>query len=145
MTHPFLRSAAVAIVGASSLICFSPCLAQSEAAPAAGQTAAADELTVVAPELVRESAGKGSHGQPVHVVSLSRKVSYTDLDLTKAKDQAEFRTRVKTAATAACQDLDANTQSNFHRARPSEQVCLKDATSSGLQLAEQVIAAANAH
>jgi UrcA family protein len=119
---------------------FPPFLAQSAAAEAATPV---DEVAVVAPELVREPAGRGSHGHPVHVVSTTRKVSYADLDLSKAKDQAEFRSRVKAAATAACSDLDANTQSNFHRARPSEQVCLKDATASGMQLADQVIAASS--
>jgi UrcA family protein len=134
-----VSAAAVCVFG---LLSQQPALAQPVAA--ADQAAAIEEITVVAPELVRQEAGRGRHGQRIEVVSLTKKVSYADLDLTKPSDQTELRNRIRTTATAACKELDARTKPNLLYAPPGEHVCLSDATAESMKLANQVIAAANA-
>ncbi len=74
-------------------------LAVATTPPAQAQPAATVEV-VAQPNL-----GRGAHGGPIEVVSLSRKVAFGDLDLTTAKNARRLRTRIQAAARSACDRL----------------------------------------
>lgn len=50
--------------------------------------------------------GRNSLGGPVELVSITRHVGFSDLDLTKHSDAAQLKQRVSEAATAICGKLD---------------------------------------
>src|ERR1700693_5882254 len=102
-----------------------------------------EEITVTAPHLVqRQVVGRSMIGAPIEVISLSRKVSYADLDLTTPEGWAELRKRVSDTAKAACKQLDMMyPDSDLFQATPSDQNCVKTATKDAMDLTEQIIAA----
>ncbi len=106
-------------------------------------TLGAPEITVFAPEVVRRRVGVGRFGNPIEVVSLTRTVSYADLDLGKPQDAAELRRRIRATANEACRELDRRAPSNLLLG-PHPDVCVREATTQALVLAGRVIAAARA-
>ncbi len=139
---PFLKSTAVAaaLAVAGSAIAIAPALAQPGA-----QASAAQEVTVVAPKVARHHYIGGARfaGAPIEVVSLTRTVSFADLDLTKQADVATFQARVQTTAQAACGDLEARYPSTYYVPVPADQSCVQTASDQAMALAKEVIAAAN--
>lgn len=70
---------------------------------------AADELppiTIGAGVVTKTHIGYSSSGIPTEQVTITHRVSYTDLDLTKQVGAAELKRRVKETARAACKQLD---------------------------------------
>ena len=71
---------------------------------------AADELPVVTIEAdalpTKIPIGHSSLGVPLEQITLLRRVSYADLDLSTRAGEAELRKRVKSNARAACRQLD---------------------------------------
>jgi UrcA family protein len=63
------------------------------------------EVVVEAPQVVHEAIGRNSNGARDELVSLSHRIPYTDLDLTKAADLATLQARVKDAAVLGCDQL----------------------------------------
>jgi UrcA family protein len=110
-------------------------------APALAQTVG--EITVLAPKVVRESAGRTDRGVPLEVVSISHHVSYGDLDLSKPDDVATFKKRVTAAAKEGCDQLD-RLYPLGSLPNPSNQNCERTATEEGMAQADMVIAAATA-
>jgi UrcA family protein len=98
------------------------------------------ELTVVAPRLVRRQTARDSaSGAPAELVSLTRRVSYSDLDLTRYADVRELDRRIETVAREACEQLagvfplsDSNTPD-----------CVAEAVAGAKAQAERAIAAAS--
>lgn len=75
-------------------------------APAIAQQAAEEaieEIVVYAP--VERRQRKWSKGGWVEVIELSRRVTFTDLDLSKYADVTELETRIETTAKGACEQL----------------------------------------
>src|SRR5687768_9010154 len=72
---------------------------------------ASEEVIVRAPYVVRREplarAGAPSNFSNPELISLSRGVSYADLDLSKAQGVAELETRVRTTARDVCQELNS--------------------------------------
>jgi UrcA family protein len=69
--------------------------------------AAADipEITVTAPEVTRQPAGRSGTGAPVDLITVTHRVGYTDLDLSKSADAAKLEARVRASARSACDQL----------------------------------------
>ena len=97
---------------------------------------------MLAPEVARERVGTGRHRQPIMVASLAMKVSYADLDLTKASDQKVFKDRIASKEREACQELDRKTPMKILQP-PVNTPCIGDAISEATKVADEVIAAAN--
>jgi UrcA family protein len=73
-------------------------------------SALADELptiTIGAGVTTKSVVGHSAIGAPIEEVTITHRVSYADLDLTKTADAAELRRRVQETARAACRQLDA--------------------------------------
>ena len=65
-----------------------------------------EEVIVVAPRLVkRETLGRTATGADVERITLTRRVSYSDLDLTRHADVLELESRVSNMAETACAQL----------------------------------------
>jgi len=103
-----------------------------------------EEITVVAPEVVqRKIVGRTMIGAPIEVISLSRPVSYADLDLTKQSDADELEKRIGDTAKAACKELNIMYPDAMFQPIPANQNCTRTATSEAMEVAKLVIAAAN--
>jgi len=125
-----------------------PALAQPVSAAPGSPTPVAEGLTVVAPEIVRHQAVGGAaplQGAPIEVLSLSRTVSFNDLDLTTRAGVDEFRRRIMYASLAACDQIEAEYPSNIYVPVPASQNCPDRTASQAFELADEIIAAAKAH
>jgi UrcA family protein len=142
LTHRLVLNLGVTVAASAALIA---ALASMHAATAATTSATGpyeQAVTLVAPEVARERVATGRHRQPVMVASLAMKVSYADLDLTKASDQQVFKDRIMSRAREACQELDRRTTLTILQ-MPANTPCIGDASVEALKVADEVIAAAN--
>lgn len=98
-----------------------------------------EEITVTAPRVIHEQVDR-SHatGAPVERITLTRQVSYGDLDLAKTADAQELKTRVADMAKKACKQLDS-----LYPLLPKDPECVRKATDSGMEQADAAIAAAS--
>ena len=105
----------------------------------------AEEVNVVAPGIVqRKIVGRTVIGAPIGIISLSRPVSYADLDLTRQSDDNELAQRIAATAKAACKQLDdMYPESSLYQPIPSDQHCVQTATTDAMDEANLVIAATN--
>lgn len=104
-----------------------------------------EALTVVAPRVLRGQAGPAwAQGAPIEVVSLSKTVSFADLDLTTSGGVDEFKKRIMYAALAACDELEAEYPSNRYVLVPATQNCPDTTATQALLIAKDIIAAARA-
>jgi UrcA family protein len=89
-----------------------------------------EEITVVAPYHVEHKVvGRSSStGAPIETISLSRPVSYSDLDLSKPIDVTVLENRVKQVAKESCKELEKIYPDLMYTPSPSNQNCLKSAT-----------------
>jgi UrcA family protein len=118
---------------------------QGFAQQASATPEATEEIRIMAPgEAERKIVGRTSIGAPIEVISLSRPVSYADLDLRRQADAAELEKRISDAAKATCKQLDATyPESSLYQSIPADQDCFKTATSKAMAMAKLVIADAN--
>ena len=76
---------------------------------ACGAAIAADEmheLTVNAAEVSRQKVGRNtSNGAPIDLITVTHRINYDDLDLSKTADVAKLEARIKASATNACAEL----------------------------------------
>ncbi len=141
LAHP-LAQLGLTVAAGALLIAALPSIHVATAAAPSATAPYEQSVTVLAPEVSRERVGTGRHRQPIMVASLTAKVSYADLDLTKASDQKVFKDRIMSSARTACQELDRRTPLKMMQP-PVNTVCIGDATVEGLKVADEVIAAAN--
>jgi UrcA family protein len=142
LAQPLVLNLSLAAAAGAALIVALPSMHAATAATTAATGPYHQEITVLAPEVVRERVGTGRHRQPVMVASLTATVSYADLDLTKASDQKVFKDRIMSKARETCQELDRRTPVKILQP-PANTVCIGDATVEALRVADEVIAAAN--
>lgn len=72
----------------------------------ASQGVYAQAMEVVTVEAVREIViGKSPIGAPIKELTIRSRVSYADLDLTKAADVATLEQRVKDTAASSCKEI----------------------------------------
>jgi UrcA family protein len=135
-----------AVASGASLAPGSHVLAQpgAEAAP---PVATAQGLTIVAPKVVRRqtTGAKAFASAPIEVLSLSRTVSFADLDLSTESGAIELKKRIMYGALAACDDLEAQYPSNIYVPVPAGQNCPDTTARAGLAVADEVISAAKVH
>lgn len=94
-------------------------------------------VSVVAPRVVRQTIGRSTIGAPIEMATISRSVSYADLDLSKPADAATFETRIKDTATSLCAELD-----RIYLNETRDPKCVQKASDEAMTRAEQLIAAA---
>jgi UrcA family protein len=105
---------------------------------AAGATELATNDVV---EISKEFPRLGSLAAPVEIVSITRRISYADLDLTSRANAREFQKRIRETAVALCQAIDQKRPlSSSPEARRS---CIKDATARVLIQVRAAVAAAD--
>jgi UrcA family protein len=103
-----------------------------------------EEITIVAPRVVqRKVVGRTTIGAPIEVISLSRPVSYADLDLSTQEGRAELRKRIENTAKAACKELDVMYPDSMFQPIPAEQNCVKNASSQAMEVEAMVTNAAS--
>lgn len=93
--------------------------------PLFAQDAAKEDVTVVAPYVVKQST-TGLTRNRVTTVSVSRTVRITDLDLASTDGQAALESRVRQVAGDVCRELDRRFPSNAYPPVESRD-CVKDA------------------
>lgn len=79
------------------------------AAISVAQAQPIETVTVTAPRIVHQTIVTGrssTTGAPIEETTISRVVSYADLDLAKAADADAFKARVEDAARDLCAELD---------------------------------------
>ncbi|MBU6444500.1 MAG: UrcA family protein [Alphaproteobacteria bacterium] len=100
-----------------------------------------EEVTVTAPRQVHQTYVVGrspSTGAPIEVTTISRVVSYADLDLGTPPGAAELRSRIDATAKDLCRELD-----KLYPMEPKDRSCIKKAADGAMEQADKVIAAAS--
>jgi UrcA family protein len=107
---------------------------------AVGAVFAAEPVGEVTVEAKRETkvVGRSYTGAPIELVSLTRRVSYADLDLKTQIGAAELEKRVNETAQAACKQLD----DLYPLTAPGGPSCVKGAVEDAMTQARAAIAAA---
>jgi UrcA family protein len=96
------------------------------------------ELVVVAPRLVRREVDRTNAGSPVELVSLTRRVSYADLDLKMHANVLELEKRIENVAKEACEQLAVV----FPLSESTTADCVDDAVDGAREQARAAIEAA---
>ena len=131
-TKYLVLAAAAGLIGGLPIIA-APALAQNH-----------EEITVVAPrELQRKEVGRSPTGARIELISLTRRVSYVGLDLTKQSDVAMLEGWVKDTAKDNCRKLDEMYPPSMYPLSPSTQNCVKAATDEAMMQVNAAIAAAH--
>ena len=114
----------------------------SASSPAFAQQAN-EQVIITSPYVVRQApapANRAAGLRNPELVSVTRAVSYADLDLSKAAGVTELQTRVRNTAKDVCQEL-------FTRFPKGQYIypvtdCVKKATDDGLEAVKQIAAVA---
>jgi UrcA family protein len=105
---------------------------------AAAAPAESEEITVIAPEVVRREGGGGPGRW--EVASTTSQVSFADLDLSKPEDYAKLRQRIQDAAREACLRIEHNAPA--HRTYSEPPGCRARAAMEPLSVAKELADAA---
>lgn len=111
--------------------------AASVAQPAAERPS--EEITVVAPYLVQTREQKANIRTPVMYISIQRRVSYADLDLTNPADAAALKSRIGEAANAACKQFDTLYPPQAYVPLSNVKDCAKGASEQAMAVANEII------
>lgn len=96
------------------------------------------EIIVEAPYVVHEKVGRTSSGATVELVTLTRRVSYADLNLAMQADVATLNQRIDDTAKSSCKQLDS-----LYPLEPKDPACAKKAVDGAKAQVEAAIAAAS--
>jgi len=133
------------LAAAGALLC--GLVSASPAVAQAPSSEAAEEVIVRAPYVVRREplarGGAPSSFSNPELISLSRGVTYADLDLSKAQGVAELETRVRTTARDVCQELNSRYPRTGGQYVYANTDCVKKATDDGMDAVRQIAAAAS--
>ena len=131
-----LRRTALLLAAAIAL----PVMAQDQVDPFGPKVM--EEVIVTAPRILRrETIDRSIGGGTVEQVTLTRRVSYADLDLKKPADVDELGRRVDAMAHEACQLLvDIKPVAD---AEPSESECIRRAIAGAKTQVDAAVTAAN--
>ena len=101
-----------------------------------------EEVVVVAPHIVHKKTLMGTNFRmPVYMITVTRTVSYADLDLSTPSGAMELQTRVDDAAKAACAELDRKYPALRYPLVGDATHCVEVASKDGQTRAQAVIAA----
>jgi UrcA family protein len=106
--------------------------------PIAAQTVPSEEVTVFAPYVVKKESGPRN----AQIITVSRKVNYHDLDLSKPADVSTLEQRVKQSAEDVCKELDRQYTSGDWTRIKEERFCARDVYATGLAEVRMLAAAA---
>ncbi len=134
---PVWAAAVIAAMFCGAMVFSNAALAQPEAASA---PTGSQEITIIAPEVVRKTTGRESRGQPIEIVTTTQQVEFADLDLSKPQDADILKQRIKDAAREACRRLDQSAP--LGRTYSDPPGCEAKATMEPLALADQLADAA---
>lgn len=96
-----------------------------------------DEITVVAPGVVRERTGRrSSSGIPIEELTLQRVVTTDDLDLRYDADVDELYRRIDYTVREACDEVDRASQG---APITTERQCVREATRDAMAQADALI------
>lgn len=95
-------------------------------------------VTVTGSRIARETIGSSTIGAPIDEVSLSYRVSYSDLDLTSSGGKATLERRVRAAADAACAEISRL----YPDAKPGDAACVEAAVDAAMVKVHELVAAA---
>jgi len=128
---PYLRGGLsfAIIVGAQVFVSSSPAYAQDTLTEPGS-------ITVTAPRRVQ--VGRSTIGAPIDLISLSRFVNFSDVDLRTPAGQAELDKRAMAAARSACQELERQ----YPNGTPDSLTCAKQARAATQGQIDAAIAAA---
>lgn len=99
------------------------------------QARAQEEVIVEAPRLVRKEVGRGDLGGKVELISLTRRVSYADLNLAMHADVMKLEQRINDTAKEACGQL----AQMYPLADPKTPNCVRQAVDGAMKQAQKVI------
>jgi UrcA family protein len=99
------------------------------------------EITITATQEAKVVVGHTAIGAPIELVTLTRHVSYADLDLSKSADAATLEGRVTQTVKDACKELDDRYP--LEPATASE--CTKISTDKAMVQVHHAVAAASKH
>jgi len=97
-------------------------------------------VDVQASRIVQEKVGTAMNLAPIYSISLSYRVSYSDLDLSTKAGAAALEKRVQTAGSAACKEV----RRVYPEAEPGDSACAKQAVDEAMVRVREVVAAASA-
>jgi UrcA family protein len=118
------RRSSLFVALALSIIAIAP--AGAEPSREAGRSS--EEIAVVAPRTIeRKTVGRSVHGARIEEVSLSRRVSYADLDLSRSADVAELDKRIARTAKEACAELSTLLPLEYGRSAATDRACARKA------------------
>ena len=96
------------------------------------------EITVVAPRLVRKESERTPVGGKTELVSMTRRVTFDDLDLTMHADVLELEKRINDTAKETCELL----ASVFPLSDPKTPDCVRESVDKAMVQVRAAIAAA---
>jgi len=141
-----LRPTCLMIGAVGAFLCgfVSSSQAASPAAPLSAQTT--EEVIIRAPDVVRRPLPRSGPGSPPgltnpEIISLTRAVSYSDLNLSIASDVAELETRVRNTAREVCLELARRYPRNGAQYVFADTDCVKKATDDGMDTVKAITAA----
>jgi len=127
---PLWTAAVIAAMFCGAMVFSHAALAQPPGAAAAPTEA--QEIVIIAPEVVRRE-GRGGPGR-WEVASVTERVSFADLDLAKPADYAKLRQRIQDAARTACLRIEHSAPA--HRTYSEPPGCRGRATMEPLSIAK---------
>ena len=133
LTFSFVSATFLAIAATGLVINTDPAVAQP-----AGDVV--EEVLVEAPIAVHQGKRGGAAGARIEIIELKRRVSYSDLDLSKYADVIELEARVEFISKESCEKL-----SNMfpHDSATEKFRCIKEAINSANGQVQAAIAAAS--
>ena len=104
-----------------------------------------EELIIRAPDVVRRPLPRSGPGAPTglrnpEIISLTRAVSYADLDLARPADVQEMQRRIGNTARDICQELQRRYPRQNSEFVYSATDCVQKATNDGLETLKQLTA-----
>lgn len=138
----------LAVVSGAMVLAVAPGKAQpaQSTAAAPAESAMHEEVTVYAPYVVRRKVinpmMSKTSSTGLELVSVSRSVSFRDLDLSRPADVTTLENRVHQAAADACTEIDKRFPKTKFTPVPENQDCVGNAVSEAMITVKQLEAAA---
>jgi UrcA family protein len=107
-------------------------------------TPALEEITIIAPhEVQRKEVGRSNLGAPVEVISITRRISYAGMDLTKPANVSDLEKVIKDTANDSCKEIENQYPEAMYPTVPASQNCAKTATNDAMKQLNAAVAAAH--
>ena len=88
------------------LVTFAAAISTASVAQPVAKQSPTEEVTVIAPYYLHQKEIKSDIRSRLLAVSIEKRVSYADLDLSRPAGVGKFRTRISDAATVLCKHLE---------------------------------------